>query len=234
MGRGRKIKSEKTSIYKGVSFNSVNKVYQSFITVNKKGVVLGYFNDDKLAAVAYDDYVRSNNLIRKLNFPDQEPQNDIPNTRLIRLTRGMFAIVDEDDYEKLNQYEWSAVKGCNTYYARAAIYINNKQKSFAMHQIIMGISELDIDHKNRNGLHNYKSNLRFCNRSQNIRNAKTMKKCVSTYKGVDTHQNKFRSRIYFNNKSISIGYYNNEIDAAIAYDQKAKELYGEFAWLNFP
>ena len=106
-----------------------------------------------------------------------------------------------------------------------------------MQRQILGLKENDgihTDHKNGNGLDNQKHNLRTCSQAQNNRNAKKRENCSSKYKGVywDKKNKKWRARIYLNKKEICLGRYKNEIDAAKAYDEKAKELFGEFAQPN--
>lgn len=105
-----------------------------------------------------------------------------------------------------------------------------------MHREIMDVPKhLVCDHINHNGLDNRKNNLRTCTRQQNTHNQKPRKKGTSKYKGVDWNkrQKKWRARIYYRGKCHYLGYFNNEIDAALTYDKKAKELFGEFACLNF-
>ena len=80
-----------------------------------------------------------------------------------------------------------------------------------------------------------KYNLRETTHAQNQRNKKARETGTSRYKGVTLRKSytKWRATIILNKKYIHIGYFINEIDAAKAYDEKAKELFGEFAWLNF-
>lgn len=89
-----------------------------------------------------------------------------------------------------------------------------------------------VDHINGNKLDNRKSNLRICTDAENARNSS---KKSGNFKGVQwrSDKHKFRARIMDNGKEIFIGYFTNEIEAAKAYDTKAKELFGEFARLNF-
>ena len=94
-----------------------------------------------------------------------------------------------------------------------------------------------VDHINHNGLDNRKANLRLATRAQNCWNRKKpkMRKCASRFKGVGWHKGnkKWVSRIRFNGRRISIGYFNDEVEAAKSYDEAAKKYHGEFAVLNF-
>lgn len=107
-----------------------------------------------------------------------------------------------------------------------------------MHREIIHIPEhLVCDHINRNGLDNRKANLRPATVSQNLCNrTKTKAKTRSKYKGLewDKTQRKWRARIQLNGRKIHLGSFANEIDAAKAYDKKARDLFGQFACLNFP
>ena len=156
----------------------------------------------------------------------------------IPLTQGKFAIVDDDDYKRLIQYNWHTAKGRNTYYASRYIKNNGKYTSRIKHQDIINIpSGFETDHKNRKGYDNRRCNLRICTRAQNSQNSKPPKtsKHSSRYKGVSWFKQTKKWRAYIKKQNVftSLGYYKNEIDAARAYDRKAKELFGEFAWTNF-
>lgn len=155
-----------------------------------------------------------------------------PNTRFIPLTQGRFAIVDADDYDWLNQYKWHICKKGKNLYAVASI----KGREMLMHRLIMNPPPgLVVDHIDINSLNNKRENLRICTQGQNNYNRKGQSK-TSKYKGVyrEKNFNKWRVTIGYNSKTINLGSFDNEIDAAKAYDKKAKELFGKFAYLNFP
>lgn len=145
----------------------------------------------------------------------------------------LVAFVDDEDYERVNKYKWSADKAKRgfTIYAMAQIPGRGRVR---MHRFIMNFPEdQSIDHKDNNGLNNQKSNLRYATRSQNMGNKSKSLGTTSQYKGVTkTAHNKWMSRIH-NEKSFYLGTYGSEIEAAKVYDYKAKELFGEFAKLNF-
>jgi len=92
-----------------------------------------------------------------------------------------------------------------------------------------------IDHIDGNTLNNCKSNLRFCTTSQNAMNCKkSISVLSSVYKGVrfKKDSSKYTAQITFNGKLVHIGYFENEVDAAKAYNKAAIENFGEFARLN--
>jgi hypothetical protein len=90
------------------------------------------------------------------------------------------------------------------------------------------------DHINHNGLDNRRANLRLCTPQQNSFNQRPRRNSTSIYKGVswNSEVRKWKAEIKHNGRTISIGYFEKEQDAAIAYDDYAAELFGEFAWLN--
>ncbi len=147
-----------------------------------------------------------------------------------------YALIDDEDFDKVNNYRWCL----NKRYARSTFTnINGERKNISMHQLIMNFPILDVDHKDRNTLNNQKNNLREATDSQNIANSlkcKSMNGYITTskYKGVCWHKvsKKWISQIHFNNKNKYLGLFYNEADAAIAYNNKAKELFKEFAVLN--
>jgi hypothetical protein len=164
-------------------------------------------------------------VYRRLRYGDK--------SRLIPLTQGKFAIVDAEDYEKLNRYKWHAIRQANTFYAVR----RQGNKKIRMHRVITNAPKgLDCDHIDHNGLNNRKKNLRLCTRLQNSRNQRARKGGTSKYKGVYWHkdQKKWHAGISSCGKSYFLGSFDNEVDAAKAYDKKAKVLFGQFACLNFP
>ncbi len=145
-------------------------------------------------------------------------------------------MVDDEDYEYLNQFKWHIDENHGCFYASRNIPLGNKKRTIvSMHRIIMGAKKGEfIDHRDRNGLNNQKSNLRFANPSQNGANTNSRKNSTSKYLGVSWHIRDliWNAAMTFNGKSIHIGYFDTEIEAALAYNKKAIELHGEFANLN--
>jgi hypothetical protein len=154
----------------------------------------------------------------------------------IKLTRGMSAIVDDEDFETLNQFKWFSQKGGDTYYAVRSEYGEGKRKAILMHRLILGIKDPKIgaDHKNGNGLDNQRYNLRPCTKSQNGANQKVRSGGGSKYKGVSWNAGymAWGASIRYKGKLIHIAFYTREIDAAKAYNKRALYYFGEFAQLN--
>ena len=142
----------------------------------------------------------------------------------IDLTKGQFAIIDDEDFEKVSQFKWHL--GTRGY----AIRKDSTRKQVSMHRFIMGFPDMDIDHKNQNKLDNRKSNFRFCTDLGNSRNRKAPKTNTSGYKGVSWVESRKRWVAYCQEKQI--GYFKSKEEAAYAYNIKAQELFGEFAHLN--
>ncbi len=105
-----------------------------------------------------------------------------------------------------------------------------------MHRQIMNApAGLVVDHIDGNGLNNRKSNLRVCTQGQNSLNSRPRRNCSSRYKGVSFYKRDkiWQAQIFYNFRTINIGRFDDEVEAALAYDRKAEELFGEFAYLNF-
>jgi hypothetical protein len=153
--------------------------------------------------------------------------------RLIPLTQGFSVQVDDWNYDWLMQWRWKVLVDKNNYYAVRSTGPKKKRKMIMMHRVIMNTPpELVVDHRDHNGLNNLEENMRNCTRQQNNMNQRNYGK--SRYHGVRySRQNKFRSVISINGTSIHLGIFKTEEEAARAYDAKAKELFGEFANLNF-
>ena len=157
--------------------------------------------------------------------------------RVITLTQGKFTIVDADDYERLSEHKWYAAKTKGgRFYAARNVVRSAGRRMVLMHREIMNPPPgMVCDHKNHNTLDNRKSNLRICTPAQNAYNQLPKANGTSRYKGVHwrkDHQ-KWQASIFHDGRRIHIGYYDYEADAAIAYDDMAIDLFGEFACLNF-
>lgn len=144
--------------------------------------------------------------------------------------------VDDSDYKKLSESKWYLQKQKNVSYAIRRVFKNGKLVPERMHRIILGVksSSIIVDHKDTDGLNNQRLNLRICNRSQNGMNRRSNEKSTSKYKGVYWHGQlkTWAASIRHNNKSYHIGLFKEESDAALAYNKKASELFGEFSNLN--
>ena len=152
--------------------------------------------------------------------------------KYIPLTQGKFAIVDDEDYDWLIQRKWCVEKNRNTYYCRC----RTKTGMVAMHRMIMVPGhDLQVDHINHNGLDNRRGNLRICTLAQNLYHKQPQKGSTSRYKGITRNRiGRWQVCIMHKNKSHYLGCYLSEIFAAAVYYKKAKQLFGEFAYLNFP
>lgn len=152
----------------------------------------------------------------------------------ISLSQGLYALVDGEDYEQLSKHKWSAGKVHNVYYASRTNVIGKRRKILMHREIMKEPVGFQIDHINGDGLDNRKANLRICTHSQNHQNQFSRKGCTSCFKGVSRRSNcnKWEAGIKHKGKSIWLGNYNTEIEAAKAYDKKAKELFGNFARIN--
>ena len=134
-------------------------------------------------------------------------------------------MVSDEDFERVSKIRWSFVyvKGCN--YA-----VGN---GLLMHRFIMNCKGI-IDHKDGNGLNNQRDNLRIVTHTQNMHNSRKNKIGTSRYKGVWFRKElgSWSSQIMHNGKRYQVGTFKDEETAALAYNAKAKELFGEFAYLN--
>ena len=154
--------------------------------------------------------------------------------RLIPLTRGIYAIVNESDYEWLMQWKWMAVwfKHANAYYAVR----EENNKAIEMHRLLLGAGAegKNGDHRNGNSLDNRRNNLRPADDFESMRNRGRFKNNTSGYKGVCWHKGtgKWVVRITYNLKRISLGYFDAPEEAYKAYCEAAVRLHGEFARLK--
>ena len=219
-----------------------DKVYGKFvatIVINRKEVYLGYFKTELEAIEAYENAAKNDiGHFHRSNYFDNN--TDDPRYKRIELTLGMVAIVDSDEFERLNQYTWQAHKEGKgerpLYYAWRNIVIDGKKTMLKMHIDIMGNTPdgFTIDHKDRNGLHNWKDNLRICTSYQNSFNHRAKQNAANKYKGVSLayKSSTFRAQIRVYGKQISLGNYKTDKEAALAYNKAALRYHGEYAYIN--
>lgn len=145
--------------------------------------------------------------------------------------KGKFVtLVDDDDYEWLMQWRWFAHEHNTTFYAMRSDYYDER-KVIAMHREIIDVPiGMDTDHIDHDGLNNQKSNLRICTRQKNIFNSRGRNR----YKGIklNPRTKKYGARIKINGEEMWLGTYPTEELAALAYNEKAIEIFGSFAHVN--
>jgi hypothetical protein len=155
----------------------------------------------------------------------------------IKLTQGKYALVDDEDFEWLNQWKWHAFKRPHTFYASRNICSSDgKRGLLLMHRLLTEAPKgREVDHKDGNGLNNQRVNLRVCTDQENRQNRCKPSHNKSGYKGVSWHKRskKWHAQIGANGiKMKSLGYFTNKIEAAKAYDSAARKYHGEYARLN--
>jgi hypothetical protein len=155
--------------------------------------------------------------------------------KLVRMISEVEVLVDDADYALVAQHKWSV----NTAgYVTAWMLVAGKKTKVLLSRFLLNAPKgILVDHKDGNTLDHRRKNLRLCSYAENARNgkAKRTKNRSSIYKGVSffTRYGKWKAQITLNREQMNIGYFDNEIHAALAYDLWAKELHGEFARVNF-
>ena len=147
---------------------------------------------------------------------------------------GKVITIDFEDLELVSNYYLKIPKGSNYVIAREPMK-NGKRKSIALSRLLLNITDknLLVDHKDRNTFNYCKSNLRVCTRSQNQAN-RVFGKHTSKYKGVsfNTQLQKWKVTLKLNRQNIHGGYFCNEDEAGMKYNELALKYFGEFAVLN--
>jgi hypothetical protein len=155
----------------------------------------------------------------------------------IDLGKGHIAVIDDEDAELVAGFKWYPMTAEGKVYAAGWKHLPPGRFFVHLHRLITNAQPGDIiDHLDRDPLNCRRSNLRRVTRQQNSFNRgpnRNGKPSTSKYKGVFWCRNSghFRARIVLNKKRIYLGYFDNEEDAARAYNAKAVELFGEFAYL---
>ncbi len=158
--------------------------------------------------------------------------------RRIYLGEGQWTILEPPDYYRLKHFKWFVHGNQGKFYAHRKTIIKNEwTKTISMHREIMNAPKGKlVDHKNGDSLDNRRENLRFATHRQNLQNRrKTKSKTTSKFRGIFRYRKKrWASLLKYRGKRIWLGIFDNEIDAAKAYDKAAKKYFGQFARLNFP
>jgi len=154
--------------------------------------------------------------------------------RLLSILGGLYSRVDDEDFERLNGFNWHLSKRSTGHFYVVRSNVNGRKNiKIYLHRDVMNAKKGEIvDHKDRDVLNNQKSNLRFCTQSQNLMNRERPKSCSRNFRGVYKIRDRWFASIKRDGKTISLGGFSTERDAAIAYNNSAKSLHGEFATLN--
>lgn len=156
--------------------------------------------------------------------------------RQIPLTRGLVALVDDEDYERVVAAgKWYALlNGRTVYAAHNARAGDGRGITERLHTFLTGFPL--TDHINRDGLDNRRANLRPATKAQNAANQKVRSDNTSGFKGAswDKARRSWKAYIHEAGRRVVLGRHPTAEEAAKAYDERAREIYGEFAALNFP
>jgi hypothetical protein len=147
----------------------------------------------------------------------------------ITLTGGHQLIIDAEDRPLVETHVWHAIPARGTFYAQASVHT-----SILLHRLLLDPpSHLLVDHKNRNGLDNRRSNLRLATHSQNHANRPAPVHNTSGYKGVfRTRSGRWMARVTVDRIPKYLGLFDTAEEAAAVYNDAALEAWGEFALLN--
>lgn len=156
----------------------------------------------------------------------------------IPLTQGKFALVDDEDFQRLSERRWHVVKTKSglLYAQRTCVKGEIGPSVVQMHRILLPES-VWVDHRDGDGLNNQKSNLRAATRSQNLSGFRRKKSGrTSRFRGVCWRKDCFKwvAQLNVEGRPIRLGHFDSEEEAALAYDAAAKKHFKEFAQLNFP
>lgn len=160
-----------------------------------------------------------------------QPHPSDPNALLVPLTQGYFAVIDAADVDLVAGRSWFAIRDEYTTYAGTMV----GRRTLRLHQLLVYGGRVgrdkQADHIDLDGLNNRRSNLRKSTNEQNVQNQKLKSSNRTGFKGVYVRENgKFGAEI----SRVHLGTFDTAEAAALAYDDAAREMHGEFARLNFP
>jgi hypothetical protein len=160
----------------------------------------------------------------------------------IALTKGLVAMVDDEDFDLVSRFKWHALRRGRVVHATRTVKRDGRKWTVYMHRWLLAApAGLEVDHRNGNGLDNRRENLRIATHAQNaINHARTHQK-TSRFRGVLWNKARKRWRVVIcagrirdgASKQIHVGTFADEVEAAKAYDRAALLHHGDFAVLNF-
>lgn len=141
----------------------------------------------------------------------------------------VIILLDAEDVDSVSSYQWSI--GIHGYVTSGA-----GKRQILLHRLVAGAGDgCIVDHINRNKLDNRRSNLRICTCQQNMFNREPQTNNQSGYKGVcKVRTGNWQAQINYCGRAVYLGCYEDALSAAAAYDNAAKSLFGEYAFLNLP
>lgn len=147
----------------------------------------------------------------------------------VPLTKGYEAIIDTEDVEKVEKFNWYSNVNGRAVYGQRSINRLNCRRTVMLHMAVSGMIEgKEIDHVNGDGLDNRKANLRHVLHSENMKNAKKRVTSKHKYKGVCINHNRFSAKIRNDNKSIYLGTFDTQEEAHAAYCHASIEMHGKY------
>jgi len=159
--------------------------------------------------------------------------------REIGLSHGKVALVDASDYDELMLGpDWGTLRTVDADYAVRHVpdaTTKGRYKRQYMHRLIMDApDDLEVDHRDHDGLNNRRTNLRLSTHPQNCQNRRLPSTSTTKFKGVrwNARTKRYQARIMANGKSRTLGSFESDFEAAAAYDLAAVELHGQFAFTN--
>lgn len=144
--------------------------------------------------------------------------------------------IDPENQALLEERSWRIRRYSDgTFCVEGSNWINGRNVTCYLHRVIMNAPPgVQVDHINGDTLDNRRCNLRLCTHKENGHNRK-LQGGTSKFKGVTWHKRdrKWQAGIRHNGKQIHLGYFNDDVEAARAYDRAARKYFGEFARVNF-
>jgi hypothetical protein len=164
--------------------------------------------------------------VSAIEIYDDDPEIHVG---LVELTQGKYTKVSLADMGKVMHHPW--------YFSSGYAVREQDGKRIYMHRVILGLPpgrHPEVDHRNFDTLDNRRQNLRVATRAQQMGHRREFREGTSRFRGVrwDVARQKWRAEIIVNYRYRFLGRFDDEIEAARAYDRAALEAWGEFATIN--
>lgn len=146
---------------------------------------------------------------------------------------GETILIDDEDANIVAGITWSVLRIRQLAYATARV----EGKRVYMHRVVSHAPDgVSVDHINGEGLDNQKANLRFVTHSQNCMNTRKRSNQSSRFRGVyfDKGKGRWRAQVTASGVQTTIGTFESEEAAAVAYDREARLRFGQYGRYNFP